>query len=151
VVVDRGNDRVRKVSNGQAFTVPYTGLTGPGALALDRQGNYIVGDDHQLLRITPAGVATTLANGFLEPHAVALAPSGHFYVADVFECWRVAPTGTKTRVAGVLYNGLESAADVPIGDVRFSDIRGIAVDAAGEVFVTESVRNKLWRLWLNPS
>jgi hypothetical protein len=144
IVADTGNGCLRRVeANGLGntiATIPAFGVT------LDRKGDYVVTGNSALSRSTPAGAVTTIATGFTDAHGVVMDHAGHFYVADVWTVVRVAPGGARQTVAGVQGNGIESADDVPIGDVRFSDARGLARNASGEVFVTEASRSKLWRL-----
>ena len=131
------------------------------ALAVDSAGNIYVADgsNHTIRRITPAGIVTTLAglagnsgstNGtgsaarFARPTGVAVDSAGTVYVADTGNntIRKITPDGVVTTFAGLAgtigsTNGTGSAA-------RFSTPTGVAVDSAGNVYVTE-LRNQTIR------
>ena len=126
-------------------------FNGPSGVAVDSNGIIYVADagNHRIRKVTSAGVVTTLAgsgsSGFLDgapgtakfsyPSGVAVDASGNVYVADEFNdrIRKVTPTGVVTTLAGT--SG--GFADGPGATARFTSPRGVAVDAATNVFVAD--------------
>jgi sugar lactone lactonase YvrE len=128
----------------------------PIGIATDGAGNLYVADygGSVIRKVTAAGVVTTLAgapraNGivdgtgpaarFSSPRGVAATPGGTVYVADTFNntIRQITPAGVVTTLAGSAIappgalNGTGSTA-------RFNGPEGVAVDAAGNVYVADS-------------
>jgi len=167
VVADTGAQTMRKVSPAGAV-VTLAGLAshsgrsdGAGAaarffapygLAVDGAGNtYVAEADHLIRKITPAGVTTTLAgsvygsadgNGsaasFAYPSALALDAAGNLYVADTGNqiIRKITPAGDVSTLAGTA--GVQGSADGTGAAAQFVQPQGVAVDAAGNVFVADS-------------
>jgi sugar lactone lactonase YvrE len=165
-VAENGNDLIREISqNGTVTTFAGTGASGavnatgtaasfnhPQGIAVDANGNIYVADyDNNLIReISPAGVTTTLAgnsnpgaddgNGtaasFNEPTAVAIDASFNVYVADFGNnlIRKISPAGSVTTLAG---SGAQGSADGTGKAASFKTPTGVAVDAAGNVYVAD--------------
>jgi sugar lactone lactonase YvrE len=127
---------------------------GPEGVYADTAGNVFVADtrNQTIRKVTSAGVVTTLAGTsgvtggadgtgsaaiFYNPTGIALDKAGNVFVVDQDNdaIRKVTSAGIVTTVAGTLYangstNGLGS-------DARFNDPYGIAIDKAGNVFVTD--------------
>ena len=134
----------------------------PVGIAVDAQGAVYVGDSHnnRVRRIGPDGVVATLAGGvtpgvtfadgpaadarFWEPRAVAVDAGGAVYVADAINnrIRRIGPDGQVTTVAG----GAPGDADGPGADARFRYPRGVAVGAAGDVYVADKDNNRVRKI-----
>lgn len=145
-VVRKINLATLEVSNLGSYTTT--------ALAVDAAGNvFTVSNDNTVRKITPTGVVTTLAgstgvagfaNGtgsaarFNGPQGIALDAAGDLYVADTYNraIRKVTPAGLVTTIAGAptRYNSL----DGPLATASFESPWGIAVDAIGSIYVTES-------------
>jgi hypothetical protein len=127
----------------------------PEGVAVDSAGNVYVADTlNELIRkITPAGVVSTIAGGayvygssdgtgsaasFDNPGALAVDGSGNIYVADSGndEIRLITPAGVVTTVAGTR-NGY-GAVNGTGANAYFAAPQGIALDAAGDVYVTDS-------------
>jgi sugar lactone lactonase YvrE len=148
-----------------AGTVPQRGSTngvgdqarfsGPDGIAIDALGNAFVADrGNELIRkISPDGQVTTLAGtsgargssdgaginaAFDSPSDVAVDPAGNTYVADNDNntIRKISPSGEVTTLAGA--PGEEGSDDGAGINARFDDPEGIAVDAAGNVYVADT-------------
>jgi uncharacterized repeat protein (TIGR01451 family) len=127
----------------------------PHGLAADKAGNVYVADtnNHIIRKITPAGVVTTLAGAagvsgsadgtgnaarFNSPNSVAADGSGNVYVADTlsFTVRKITPGGVVTTLAGVA--GSNGSLDGTGSGARFGYLYGIAVDIAGNLYVTDT-------------
>lgn len=84
-----------------------------------------------------SGNAATAAR-FNSPDGVAMDALGNLYVVDSGNqtIRKIAPTGTVTTIAGA--PGIRGSADGMGSAARFSDPGGIAVDAAGNVYVADT-------------
>ena len=125
----------------------------PFGIAVDTAGNVYVADSgNQLIRkIATDGTVSTLAgsagqsglvNGtgsaarFATPFGVAVDSAGNVYVADSgnHAIRKITPVGVVTTVAGT---GEGGALDGAAATARFNQPRGVSVDAAGNVFVSD--------------
>jgi len=126
----------------------------PSGLAIDGAGNLYVADSaNQLIRkITPAGVVSTLAGGaslagyangpgaaarFSSPFGVAVDSAGNVLVADSgnHAIRKITPDGFVSTLVG--NPDLGGAADGPVATARFNQPRSLAVDAGGNIFVSD--------------
>jgi sugar lactone lactonase YvrE len=165
-VGDEYNYRIRKISSaGAVTTLAGNGISGfvngqgasaefvnPEGVALDAAGNIYVADNpaHAIRKVTPAGVVTTLAgNGipgyadgtgaaaqFNRPVALAVDASGNVYVADNMNnrIRKITPAGVVSTLAGDGVAGYREGIGVA---AEFNNPSGIAVDAAGNVYVSD--------------
>lgn len=128
---------------------------GPSAVAVDNSGNIYVADsgNDTIRKVTPAGVVSTWAGlagspgtndgiggaaRFNFPFGIALDTASNIYVADAFNYTirKITPDGTVSTLAGS--PGVQGHADGTGSAARFNDLGGLAVDVAGNVFVTDS-------------
>ncbi|HEX2862128.1 MAG TPA: immunoglobulin domain-containing protein [Lacunisphaera sp.] len=127
----------------------------PGGLAFDPAGNLLVADTGNALirKLSPAGAVTTLAGDaalrgnvdgaggaarFNHPTGIAIDSAGNAYVSDTFThtIRKVTPTGMVSTLAGT--PGVSGAADGTGAAARFNHPAGIAVDAAGTIYVADT-------------
>ena len=142
-------------SNAAVLTVssvPVVTLNSPNDVALDGAGNTYIVDtfNHTIRKITPAGVVSTLAGlagiagsadgtgsaaRFDTPRSLVVDAAGNLYVADTFNdtIRKITPAGVVSTLAGLAGSG--GAADGTGSAARFSSPHGLAIDAAGNVYV----------------
>ena len=126
---------------------------GLGGIATDSSGNIYVSDliNYAIRKITPAGVASTLAGSgspgsldgtgtaasFFYPNGVAVDSAGNVYVADTFnsKIRKITPLGVVTTLAGSGAQGNLNGTGVT---ATFNRPFGIAVDNTGNVYVADS-------------
>ena len=130
----------------------------PQGVAVDSSGTVYVADsgNSTIRKITSAGVVTTLAgtalnfgttNGtgaaarFFSPTGITIDSAGNLFVADTANSAirKITPAGAVTTFAGVA--GTAGSRDGAGTTASFSNPVGIAVDAAGNVFVTDFDNN----------
>lgn len=131
----------------------------PLGIARDGNGNLYVADsmNYTVRKITVNGVVTTLAgtpgaNGtadgtgaaarFTAPKGIAVDSAGNVYLVDGSAIRKITPTGTVSTLAGAATEWGD--ADGPGASARFNRPYGIAVDAAGSLYVADT-ENRLVR------
>jgi len=134
-------------------------FTNPGALVTDASGNVYVADalNNLIRKITPAGVVTTFAgnglpglvNGpalggaeFNNPYGLAFDAAGNMYVADRNNSVirKISTTGTVSTLAGSTVGYQDSTNPL---SAKFNAPAGVAVDALGNVYVTDCHNNRI--------
>ena len=167
-IADTNNQRIRMVApNGIISTIAGTGssgyigdggtatgtqLSGPDGVAVDASGNLYIADtgNRRMRRIT-SGVITTAAGGgtgdsapapfggFNQPYSVARDSAGNIYVADALNhrVRMITPAGVVSTFAGTGKSGF-SGDNGPAASAQLSFPYGVAVDAAGNVYIADS-------------
>ena len=133
----------------------------PYGVAIDpRRRIYVAdgGDSNRIRVISPDGTVSTLAGGregfadgkgeaaaFHTPSGIALDHLGNLYVADTgnHAIRKIGPDGTVTTLAG---NGAPGYQDGLGRAARFNGPVGIAVDAAGIVYVADTYNDRIRRI-----
>jgi len=165
-VGDTGNNTIRRITPGGVVTT-LAGTPGgadgtgsaarfaaPDGVAVDDAGTVYVADtsNSTIRKITTAGVVTTLAGAvgqpgstdgigsaarFNNPQGVAVDSAGTVYVADTSNSTirKVTSAGAVTTLAGTA--GQTGSADGTGSAARFRGPSGVAVDAAGTVYVAD--------------
>lgn len=127
-------------------------FTFPSNLAVDNAGNVFVVDGRKLRKVTPAGVVTTVS-GLLDAAGADVPPflirgiaadsAGMLYASSEHAILKITPSGLVTRLAG---NGTAGNADGAGEAARFDSPQGVAVDAAGNVYVADQNNGRIRKL-----
>jgi uncharacterized protein (TIGR03437 family) len=134
----------------------------PVGVSLDASGNVYVADEfnNRIRRFVPGGAIATLAGttisvgdggpstqARIEPWSVAVDSSGNLYIADRLEqrVRKVTPSGTITTLAG---NGQAGGGgdNGPANLAALNTPNGVAVDAAGNVYIADAGNNAIRRV-----
>ena len=155
-------------------TPTYSGDGGPALdagfspfdIAFDNQGNLYVADflDNRIRKIAPDGTISTVAGtgvaGYAGdggpatsallagPTGVATDSAGNLYIADNgnFGVRRVNVNGVITTIAGTAAGYIPSTGDGGLATEAQIDPLRIAVDPAGNVYVTDSLNDRIRKL-----
>lgn len=140
-------------------------LSYPSGVAVDAAGNLYIADSNnaRVRKVSPSGTITTVAGNGTPgysgdggpatsaqlnlPQDVAIDASGNLYIADSFNnrVRKVSPGGVITTVAG---NGTPgySGDGGPAASAQLLDARGLAVDAAGNLYLADSNNARVRRV-----
>jgi streptogramin lyase len=171
-VTDSGNSKIRKITPDGAVSTLAGSTYGfadgigaaaqfdnPAALAVDGAGNLYVSDrvNNKIRKITPAGVVSTVAgsaqgfadgNGaaaqFASPYGITLDAIGNLYIADQgnHKIRKITPAGVVSTVAG----STQGFADGTGAVAQFNTPIGVALDAAGNIFVSDVANQKIRKI-----
>jgi sugar lactone lactonase YvrE len=134
---------------GTSASFPYI-----SGIAADAIGNVYVSEITTIRKITPEGVVTTLAGSahpdytlpfdgtgaaarFSYLTGLAIDGAGNLYAADNVTVRKITPSGVVTTLAG--QPSVYGASDGPGAKASFANLGGIAVDRAGNVYVSDQV------------
>jgi sugar lactone lactonase YvrE len=123
----------------------------PTGLAIDANDNMYVGDDHEIRKITPAGIVTTFAGGdyrtslIEQPAGLAVDGAGNVYVADSAR-HRVVKINVAGFISAIIGAGEAGSADGPAASAQFNAPQGISVDADGMVYVADAGNGTIRRI-----
>ncbi len=132
----------RYTPNGQrtVFADSSKGLITPKALAFDNAGNLYVADfatgvnDGFVLRITPGGVVTVMANGLTTPAGIAVDAANNVYVSEF-------AFGDIRKITAPGVSALFFTIPTP-GD----NLQGLALDASGNLYVADNTDGSIWSI-----
>lgn len=122
-------------------------------VAVDDAGTVYVADTTTVRRVSPLGVVSTIAGAddggasaavdgnrttarFAFLQGIARDASGNLFVTDRHAIRRITPAGDVTTLAGVV--DLPGPADGTGSAARFRNPRGLATDAAGNLYVADT-------------
>ena len=175
-VADSLNSRIRKIttagvvttfagsgafgsSNGTAATATFST---PAAMVFDAAGNMFVTDTqaHNVRKIATDGTVTTFAGSgiyssvdgtgiqasFRAPSGIVIDAAGNLYVGDAeaHVIRKITAAGVVTTFAGT--TNVAGSADGTGTSASFNDPAGLAIDAAGNLFVADAKNNKIRKI-----
>lgn len=142
---------IRGVVDGTGSNARFQSPTG---IARDAAGNLYVTDATTIRKITPAAVVSTIAGAagtdggnvdgtgsaarFNNPFAITVDAGGNLYVADIwsYTIRKISPAGQVVTIAGTARES--GFVDGTGGSARFTYPSGIVIDAAGNLYVSDS-------------
>ncbi|MDB6167757.1 MAG: hypothetical protein JWM88_621 [Verrucomicrobia bacterium] len=155
-----GSSSARGNADGAGASATFSS---PIGVARDSGGTVYVADamNHTIRRVASNGTVTTLAGAagvsgsadglaeaarFNHPTGVAVDSTGNVYVTDSTNntLRKISLTGAVTTVAGVA--GAAGSADGTAGQALFNNPTGVAVDAAGNIFVADTGNSTIRRV-----
>jgi len=174
-VADRGENTIKKLTKsggsyvgsilaGTSGTVGFINGTGsaarfnaPTGLAVDSSGIiYVLDTNNNAIRQIASGVVSTIASGtsasFSFPWDIDVDDAGNLYVTDrgnnvIKKFTKSGSTYAMSTIAGTA--GTVGFVDGAGSAARFNAPTGIAVDAAGKIYVTETGNNRIRMLFSN--
>jgi sugar lactone lactonase YvrE len=148
-------DGIDGLRDGAAAQARYSD---PWGIAIDAHGAMYLADagtNNRIRRIGVDGLVSTLAGGregfadglgtaaaFNTPSGLALDAAGNLYVADAgnHAIRKITPQGAVTTLAGT---GTAGYRDGPASQAQFDGPIGVAVDAAGKVYVADTYNDRI--------
>ena len=135
-VVDTGLKQVVRISPaGTVQTIAPNLLTAPAAAVADALGNIYIADSGagDIRLVDAAGAVSTLVENLAGPHGLALDGAGHLFFTE--------QDGARVQRLDLVSGSLS-----PLGAGTWNIPRGIAVDAAGDVFVADTGLQQMIRV-----
>jgi sugar lactone lactonase YvrE len=118
----------------------------PFAVVVDAAGTLFINDadNNRIRKVSPSGIISTVAQLGFPLGGLALDQAGNLFIADKSSnrVWKVSPAGKRTTAAGNGRVGF-SGDGGPATQASFNSAFGIAVDAAGNLFISDWGNNRI--------
>jgi serine/threonine-protein kinase len=147
-VADTNANSILEISGATVSTLaPSFSFNAPFGVAVDSSGNVYVANtgSNTIVEIAKAtGQVTTLPGSFNTPFGLAVDAAGDVYVADTdhYEVRMITPQGAVVVLAGSATTQGSCAASPPL----FYNPFGVAVDASGDLYVSDYKANAVCKL-----
>ncbi len=165
-VADFENNAVRKMTPAGVVSTLSQSFFGPQGIAVDAASNIYVANtyDQTIQKVTQDGVVSVLAGSsgstgtndgandnalFNYPWGMAVDGATNIYVADAASSTirKITPTGPDwvvTTIAGSANN--TGSADGTNSDALFDNPAGLAIDAAGNIYVADTINDTIRKI-----
>jgi sugar lactone lactonase YvrE len=124
-------------------------MYGPEGIAVDAAGNLFFADTYngRVLKVSPSGMISTVAARLTDPGFIALDQAGNLFIkessyGDANRVRKLSPAGLLTTVAGSGTPG-SSGDGGPATEARLYGPGGLAVDAAGNLFIADHYNSRI--------
>ena len=168
-VTDQSNHRIRMITRqGEVSTFAGTGTAGSGdgpranatfneplGICIDSANNIYIADytNARIRRITSAGVVSTIvSSGIDKPYGIAVDSAGNLYIADWWQHRIVKATLSGGTYTTSVFAGGGAAGNIA-GNATgtgtaalFRNPCGIAVDPAGNVYITDALNHLIRKI-----
>jgi hypothetical protein len=126
---DAGNNSISKLAPDGTKT-PFVAGTSSRGMAFDRTDNLYLTQGRSILKFTPEGTQSTFASGLGDARDLVFDQAGNLFVLDAAAVtgptiFKFTPDGAKSRSSFVI-------------TIRFDHPSGLAVDAAGNVYLADA-------------
>lgn len=141
-IADSGNRRIRRLSGGilSTINVPVT-LDLPTGLAFDAAGHLYIADRSRIVKLTPAGSASTLALAARD--LVLDAADNIFVVAGVPQLMRVSASGAISVFAGATAEPRFWGDGGPATSARLDSPTGLALAPDGTLYIADTGNGRI--------
>jgi uncharacterized protein (TIGR03437 family) len=137
-------------------------LSAPLAVAVDSMGDLYVTATSSVRKISkgvitsvvapaggggPCGSGPDFSAGLIGPYGIAIGPSGNLYVTNTWSsCVIEVSSGAVATVAGAWFNPGYSGDSGPAVRSQLNEPQGVAVDAAGNLYIADSYNSVVRRV-----
>ncbi len=157
-VADSANNKIRKIiATGVVTTLAGSGTSGtvdgssataqflfPSIIAVDASNNVYTIDGTKLRKITPNGdVSSITLSSEVSIGGIVFDATGNLYYTDGNKVKKRTPAGIETTIAGAATGGF---ADGTGANARFETVEGIAIDAAGSLYLCDGNNHKIRKI-----
>jgi sugar lactone lactonase YvrE len=133
--------------SGDGGSATSAALYFPKSLAVDTAGDLFIADtgNHRIRKVTPDGRIDSIADSIADVQGLAADAGGNVYYADnaTTTVRRLDPAGNTNIVAGMDHASGFTGDGGPATSASFNAPRGLAVDAAGNVYVVDANNNRV--------
>jgi sugar lactone lactonase YvrE len=134
-------------AKGEKRTTIASGFEQPVAMALDAKGGvYVTSSDGKVTRVDLAsGAKKVVAAGLAGPEGIDVAPDGQLIIAEV-GAKRVVSFDPGSGALSIVAEGLPIGLPAPAGQSAAFLTTGVAVDAAGTIYVSGDLTNAILKI-----